>query len=508
MNASRSAFAVAAKSALVGTQLQPFAATTGVEPVDALIAPATGDASERALLRAAGVLGFARRTARRAPVFAEAPVPAADELVARAGPLAGIDLRAILDARNDVLLAEWLALARRFERRVPEELLPALFSFAGSKTALHDALRATAGERGRWLAAKRPAWTWLRDPVDPRATFAHGTRPERAAALRLLREREPDAARDLLAATFAKDAASDRAALLGVLAYGLGPADLAFVDACARDKSVEVRAVALELAYALGSGPAVDRAAELAKPLLRVERAFLKRKLVVRLPEAFTPEMAAAGLVEKPAREGVGERTWWFEQILARTPLAHWRVTFGVDTRGLFGFEPPDEFAESIARGWSGAVARYRDAAAATDLLVLARENPVFSGAALEAGVGLVRPDVREREVGAMLAAGAPRASEFLAAVPPPWSVAFSLRAVAYLRTLAVMSTRENDPAWPYGVARLFESVAERLDPETPGTANDWPDTFPWPQQRTAVERFVAAFAFRHDAFDHLKAGT
>jgi hypothetical protein len=216
VNASQSnAFAVVAKSALVGTQQQPFAAVTGVETIDALIAPASVDAPERALLRAAGVLGFVRRTARRARVFEEAPVPAADDPVARAGPLAGIDLRAILEARNETLLAEWLALARRFERRVPEELLPALFSFAGSKTALHDALRATTGERGRWLAAKRPAWTWLRDPVDPRATFAHGTRPERAAALRLLREREPDAARDLLAATFAKDAASDRAALLG-----------------------------------------------------------------------------------------------------------------------------------------------------------------------------------------------------------------------------------------------------------------------------------------------------
>ncbi|GAB7041088.1 MULTISPECIES: DUF5691 domain-containing protein [Catenuloplanes] len=227
------------------------------------------------------------------------------------------------------LLAEWLRIAAEQGLRAPAFTLPALLEAGRRSTALRPALALVAGRRGGWLAERRADWRYLlaeaAEPGDD-ADWATGTPGERLAFLTALRERDPDAGRELLAAGFDAEEPEQRARFLAALATGLSAADEPLLERALDDRRREVRQAAAEQLTVLPGSALRRRMTGRARSAVR----FDGRRLIVTPPTECDAAMRRDGIAPKPPR-GVGERAWLLEEVVARTPLTAWTETTGLD---------------------------------------------------------------------------------------------------------------------------------------------------------------------------------
>ncbi|HEX4834380.1 MAG TPA: DUF5691 domain-containing protein, partial [Trebonia sp.] len=169
------------------------------------------------------------------------------------------------------------------------------------------------------------------DPAcDPRA-WETGSRPQRAAYLARLRGRDPEAARELLAAGWSQETAEERAELLGALARGLSPADEDFLEAALDDRAAKVRAVARTALERLPGSALRQRAAQRAAPVLWLRADGDRQWLAAALP-AGPPDAAMTrdGIVASPPAAGIGTGSWLLTQLIAAVPLGWWPGQFGL----------------------------------------------------------------------------------------------------------------------------------------------------------------------------------
>jgi len=312
------------------------AATVGVAHRPLHIAGLAGVAGQHATVLdgadpAAAVLDAAALmvTAQRAGVLPAPgvipPGPAAADTVPELPARAAEALPRLCS--DPVLLAGLLSTAASAGYRAPAPLLPALLDTAAMHTALRPAVAGVLGARGRWLARHRRDWQRVTDaaaptPADDPGVWETGSRAERRAYLAMQRERDPGAARELLAAGWSRETGEDRADLLAVLAHRLSAADEEFLEAALDDRKGAVRAAARHLLARLPGSAFRRRAAERAAPLLRAERATPRRRLVVSLPEAADRAAARDGIGARPPASGIGARAWLLTQLIAAVSLA------------------------------------------------------------------------------------------------------------------------------------------------------------------------------------------
>ncbi len=356
-------------SALVGTDRRP---PTGVAGGDA----ATG------LLDAAAALALARRAGRRPVTGVPAPEPAPVDPAPTASAAAARRLSRLLettifdaDTRGE-LLVEWLRVAAARGIRLPGELLPTLIELALRRRELRPLVIEAGGTRVRWLAVQYPGGRFLTGEPDPDLAdhnrWELGTIGQRVEHLAAVRRADPGAARDLLAAGWAGEAPDDRAALLAALATGLSLGDEEFLEAGLDDRRREVRGVALDLLGRLPGSAYQGRMISRARAYLRAEGGAL----MVAPPQQCDRDMQRDGVSPRPPA-GVGERTWWLEEVLARTPLSTW------------GDDPARFLGLSVAEGWREVVLRGLARAASVG------RDPVWAGALIDAL--LATPGARER---------------------------------------------------------------------------------------------------------------
>jgi hypothetical protein len=347
------AWDAALASALTGTARQPLAGP--------------GEDPERALLAAAAALAVRRLAGWPPP---RGPLPAVEacpsEELPAAPPAAALRLSAMLDGDHDELLPEWLDLAGG-RLVVPPPLLPRLLMRAERHAALRPAVLDVLGRRGRWLAARVPAWAFaaLDDLV---RAFETGTRPARSAALRELRRQDPAAALHRLAESWPAESGEDRAALIRCLLVGLGPADEDFLEAAAADSRKEVQQTALTFLARMPGSRLVRRMRERVGPIVVYRRGLRGGRLHVAPPEVCGPELVADGIEPKPPR-GTGERAWWLSQLVGLVPPEAWPVEALDAAAGT-------DWAGALRSGWAAAAARFRDARWAAALLLLWSRTP------------------------------------------------------------------------------------------------------------------------------------
>jgi hypothetical protein len=388
-----------------------------------------------ALLDSAALLTAYRRAGVRAVTGVEPPAPAPDESTPVVGDAAATRLAQLLDQYPGAgpldaelraeLLVEWLTRAAAVGRRCPPELLPALLDAGRRDKRFRRPAVAVGGARTAWLAGQRAEWRYVtgeRDEsgaAEPEA-WQFGTAGQRVAHLAALRSADPDAARELLAAGWAGEAPDERAALLAVLRTGLGPADEEFLEAALVDRRKEVRTVAGDLLGQLPGSAYRER-------MVRRARACVRRdgnRLVVTSPDRCDTAMKRDGITPKPP-QGVGERAWWLEEVLARTPVDTW--TDGDPAAFLASLT--DDWGPVVLRGLARATAAARDpewAVAVFDrLFAVPRQDRRGTDAELLDAVIAVVPDDRlaERVVVQLHQdpSGARGLDGLLARCPRPW---------------------------------------------------------------------------------------
>lgn len=426
------------RAALLGTERQaaPADAATGDPALDNAVAALEDRPAEARLLGTAALLDAWRRAGQRpARSGAHTPEPAPEEAEDACSPLAARVLRQILAGAPSLILAEWMTLAGQAGVAVPYALLPAVLD-ATRHSAVREEIAGALGPRGRWLAAQNPAWTYAGDPsANPADGWQTGTAQERIRILHGVRASDPAAGLALLQTTWATDASRDRAAFVAALSLGLGMADEPFLEAQLDDKrSKEVRAAAARLLATIPASRLVGRMTERLAPLLAMHApdgllARLrsgKARIDVELPAACDKAMQRDGIEPKP-RPGIGERTWWLQQMLAAVPPSFWTARWETDAAAVLGAARAGEEGPWLVRGWTDATLRYRDAAWAEALV--AQGGPVWDGT-LRSLAAMVAPDRLELLILDRVRKGGVRnndpAAHLLDAVRHPWSRALT----------------------------------------------------------------------------------
>ncbi|PRY23468.1 SWIM zinc finger family protein [Pseudosporangium ferrugineum] len=351
-------------AALVGTGRRPFTASTvevGERPITLGPGASLLDAAAAALLY---------RRAGTTPAIARPPIEAAPpEPGPRLPDAAGARLLRLLSdggapggsQQAQELLGQWLAAAAAHGGHVPPESLPALLDAGRRNAVVRPAIGQVAGERGRWLAALRPDWRWLRDEApgaaagDDPTIWDTGTGGQRLAHLTRLRAQDPAAGLALLRSTWPTETSEDRARFVGALATGLSPDDDAFLDSALDDRRKEVREAALDLLRRLPGSSLGRRMAARATAAVTLERRTLGRdRVAVTPPAELTADLRRDGVGAQPAR-GTGLQGWLLEEIVAGTPLTTWTEAFGRPAADVVDLARGNDWESALLHGWAKA---------------------------------------------------------------------------------------------------------------------------------------------------------
>jgi hypothetical protein len=320
------------------------------------------------LLERAAVQAVRRRAGQR--LRRGEPLPAAPpedrEVVSRA---AADRLARIIGGEWPKLLPEWLSVAAARGLRVPPHLLPELLDHGARDRSIRPDIGALAGHRGRWLAALGDRehgaggrkWAYLlEEPTGDGETWQLGTVGDRRALLGRLRASDPAAARELLASTWEQEGPDDRAAFLTALGDGLSLDDEPFLESALDDRRREVRQCAADLLTRLPGSRLVTRMAERGGRCLQPAPGGSGR-IVVEPPDVCDGPMRRDGIRASPPR-GTGEKSWWLQQVVARTPLSLWTTKFGASPEELLGMKIVD-WRREVRAGWVRAAVLQGDAA-------------------------------------------------------------------------------------------------------------------------------------------------
>jgi hypothetical protein len=228
-------------TALLGTARQPFALPKAEGALGALLSQLDDSDPEGALLSAAAILSYVRRSgAVPTPLGRALPSPCPhDRQPAMSAEAARLLL--FFDVKRPYLLEEWLRVAFAHGERVPESYAPDLLTLSEQIQPALGAL--VVGVRGRWLAMQLGGkWTYAAFQLDDDSAWRTGAFVTRKTFLGAVRLLEPERARQLLAETWEREPAQQRADLLDALIYNLSEADLPFLSQVAQvDRALSVR---------------------------------------------------------------------------------------------------------------------------------------------------------------------------------------------------------------------------------------------------------------------------
>ncbi|MDX2241878.1 MAG: DUF5691 domain-containing protein [Leptolyngbyaceae cyanobacterium bins.302] len=385
VSATDSPWQAIASAALIGTERQPFQPPIAPGKLGQVLAQLSAPSSEAALLAAAATVSIHQRVGglpETRPIASASACSIAD--APRCHPRAVRCLHQILQGQYPQLLNEWLELAAIAGQRVPEMDLPALLDKGRQQRELRSAILAVLGQRGRWLAAQNPDWSYA-VALSTDEDWETGTTAARLMFLQDVRSQDPDRARALLQSSWSQEAASDRAKFLETLHTGLSLADEPFLEEVLSDRSKEVRRIAVDLLANLPDSRFCQQVTEHTCRYLSLDR-NQELSLQVQLPDHLDNSLIQLGLELKPSsavNSKLGEKAWWLLQMIGATPLNTWidrwqmtpqeivQLTKSHDwqTVVLDGFawaakrQSKDEWLEAIFKLYFAGHASFRDAA-------------------------------------------------------------------------------------------------------------------------------------------------
>ncbi len=313
---------------------------------------------------------------RKPPLDPNPPEPPCEpDAIPPCGRDAARRLLDMIAGNQDIYIKEWLQILKRSGKRVLEGAVAPLLARGVKNKQLQPDIREAIGERGRWLAARNPDWSYAvvsrSGESDCDEKWRTGSRDERIAALEALHESEPARALELLQSTWKTESADDRARFVAALRTGLSMSDEPFLESTLDDRSANVRREAAGLLARLVESRYCGRMIERLKPLV----SWSWGKLKLELPGAIEPSMFRDGLGETPEGKAnraaaIGDRSGLLQAIVAVCPIGFWTEKFEVEAAKIVRAGLKSEHADALRRGWCASAARAADLAWAEALLI------------------------------------------------------------------------------------------------------------------------------------------
>jgi hypothetical protein len=347
-------------AALLGTERQPFTVPTATGKLGQVLVQIKSLAAEASLLTTAATLSLYQQAGWMPETCAVATqLPSSLDDLPRCSAHAARLLQQMLQGQYTEGLSEWLTLATQVEQRVPELCLPELLDLGRQRRDLRTAILPVLGQRGRWLAAQNPDWSYAVE-VTTAEDWETGNTSARLLYLQDLRLRKPDHARELLQATWKQESAGDRAKFLETFRTGLSMIDESFLEDALADRGKEVRRIAADLLANLPESHLCQRMIKRLESLVKFKKAVGRLYAFdVSLPEIYDATMQQDGIELKP-RSAIGERAWWLQQIIGATPLTFWQQSASISIAELLKIAQVGEWKEVFIKGWLLATQRQR----------------------------------------------------------------------------------------------------------------------------------------------------
>ena len=328
-------------SALLGTERSPLGTLENphIEQTRQHLEP---DGQARQLLGTA-ILAFNLSRAGQ-PANSKIPsvAPAAADIRPVIPEAAQERLQQLFSGQAD-LIPEWLELTNQAGFRVPHKDLIALLDYGRQHTDQRQKILPILDSRGRWLAQQNPHWAWATGDTSSLETtletWETGSKAARVLAFQAIRTNNPDQARGLLEQVWKSEPASERYAFLSELQTFLSEADEPFLETCLSDRSKDVRGLAAELLSRLPNSQYVQRMKTRARELIKIG----KKELEVNLPEWSAELLKDA--IDKTPPHGMGEKAYWWQNIVEKVPLEFWTVHLGLS---------PSEILKRLPKAWRG----------------------------------------------------------------------------------------------------------------------------------------------------------
>lgn len=348
-------------AALVGTARQPFVVPAATHQLGNLLSQLKERSTEATLLLTAAAVTLYQRAGWQPEKYAGVTVEPCDrDDLPRCSPHAAYFLQQMLQGQCPQVLPEWCVIAAKHQQRVPERDLPELLDLGRQQSHLRPAILPILGQRGRWLAAQNPDWSYAVE-VMTETDWETSHSAARSLYLKERRSQNPDRARELLQTTWSQESASDRAKFLKTFDIGLSMADEPFLEEALSDRSKDVRRIAAEQLANLPHSRLSQRMSQRLEALLSLKVAAGRTfDFKLELPKACDAEMQRDGIELKP-RSGVGERAWWLLQIIKATPLQFWEQFGKIDAREWLKIAQINEWKTVILEGWKIAAQNQRN---------------------------------------------------------------------------------------------------------------------------------------------------
>jgi hypothetical protein len=326
---------------------------------------------ETALLSASATLAQYKKAGRQLASTLEPTIETAEieTLSALSGNQQSLLLEC-LNARTEQL-TECLELASTAKLRAPFELLDQLIRKANADSDLREHVLPILGVRGLWLAKHLDAGAWVGGSSLDASVWELGLPAQRRDYLYALRDSDPHQALQKLEAVWKQEPAKIRSELIGALEVNLSMTDEDFLENALDDKGKEVRETAAKLLTKLSDSRLMARMKARVTPLLQFSpegkagMLGLKKgtpaKLEVVLPESCDKAMQRDGIeLKAPSWQKIGEKAFWFKQMLEITPLEFWEKTLNTTASDLVSATNKHEYQKLILEAWRSSLRHYR----------------------------------------------------------------------------------------------------------------------------------------------------
>ena len=325
--------------------------------------PGAGHSAAQQLLRASAVAAVLERAGwvpGQGQSQTLAPVPAETRPVPDGTRLQEL-MREVLREGPQNLQAPMFAALDGAGQRLPHGLLVEALEQGRQSVALRHWLTPVLGERGRWLAALNPQWSYaggVQEIADPEQIWQEGSIDQRLALLHGERQTGPARARARLEASLKELSAKERAPMVMALGTGLSMDDEPLLEKLLGDRSKEVRENAARLLSRLPQSGHSQRITGWLQAMLSRNA---KGEWQIEPPEEGCKDWERDGIALQPPAYIKGVKAWWLQQMVEQAPVDFWIDTLGMTPEQLWEWSRRSDWKTALRQGWLAALRDQHD---------------------------------------------------------------------------------------------------------------------------------------------------